>query len=392
MISNGQIADANEVKPTLYGQFRDLIEKDKYAMLSRAMYMNNFIVDGFVSSNWVASSTGWNSIGVGGWTSPQLYWTTTNASDLIGKTSTFPSTISFGTGYVDYWICETIDECNSSGGTAINASVWDVITDGEESTQTYDGSGNLALVAQETSGSGTNAQCQVRTDNAVFDSTHRYLAMKFSFSAGNSGGTSTTDSNSIEVGLHDGTDLAVMFSVSGGNSFTTSLRSAAAITTLDSSAPFWHGDLRPRILAGGSTGIGTDYTLGSQSILLEAIYNPDASMVDVFLCGLYYKSVSVSAVSPIKLNIDVNAQRTAGGGTPLSQTTFSLDWVRREKASPASSLAFNMSANNGSNYTSIGHETETAIANTGTQVKPKLTATISGSEYIHVRGYAALLR
>lgn len=381
-ILGGQTASAAEVKPQLYTYMRELIDRDKHYQLNRIGYRSNFITDGFTNTSRVASSTGWTALSTGGYSRPALYWTSTNASDLIGKTHTLSSTSSYGTGYADYIICETVDEFNDS---SVNTSVWDVVTDTGSASDTTEDTAEIRIRAEDNAAPASATE-YLRSDNALLDSTYKYLAVLWRANFGNTGGSggTTTDANSLIFQVDDGSNQVVLFSASADG------------VTVSSS----HLD---NVAFEYQYGFGTNFSfalskgffgpiISATPHLLEFLYDSNSDIIDVYLDGMFYNSKDVSSVGDLKLGVKATASRATISSTPTASTDIYLNWVRRNKSSPSSSLAFYASADGGSNYTNIGHESETAISNTGTQGKVKLTATISGSEYIHVRGYTAFFR
>jgi hypothetical protein len=360
-----------EVRPQLLSHFRNSINLDKERIFSPILYKSNFFVDGFADSDMVASSTNWSVVG-------KTYFTGTNSAELISKSVKFASTISFGTAYVDYEIMETIDEFNDS---SINTSLWDT---GHSATHTDNGSVtedtdtiNILASGHYTGGS-TSASAYLQSDNAVLDATNNYVAFKFTIATATGNGNST-NTNTFSVILTDGTNTATCFSVAKNS--TTGTYTEQKYSNNNFSTIY-------------------DVTLGMKPFgdsfsgdhLIELFYDSSAEIVLVYYDGLFYDRVSVSSIGAIKIRLQTDGGCSGNTNDVTVITQVDVDWIRRNKASPASSLATTISANNGTNYEATTREYEHTFSNTGTEAKIKNVVTISGSEFIHIRGIGAFVR
>lgn len=292
-----------------------------YGATQQTHLMNNYYVDGFIDSNLISSSTNWS-------TKQGYYLTSTNASELISKTWTFPSTISFATAYVDYSVFQTYDEFNDG---SVDANLWYTAVTG---TSTITESGSLITLTAGDYGSSAAGTATLTSKNALLDATHRYFVLNVISHSGGAWKISLSD-NSAEIDVLENSEQE-----------------------------------EP---ATGELG------------LYEFFYNPDAKVVYVYRKGYFYTKVDVSSLSYVGLRVFCNKPATTWG-------VLTLDYVRYEKPSPSSTLATLISANNGTNYTAITREQSTAIDNTGAQFRIKNVATISGNEYIFIRGYGIFVR
>jgi hypothetical protein len=334
VISNGNLADANEVRPQILGAIKNLIGFDKNATYYyRTPFISNYYIDGFYDTSKVSSSTNWTNAGT-------EYWTSTNSAELISKTSTFPSTITYATAYVDYSIYETYDEFS---GASIDTSLWNTaVTNNGTITES---AGNAVL---DTPGSLAGDTALLYSKNVNLTSTVNYLWFKTVFD----GITSHAGDSSIGYSIY----LA---------------------------------------LANSATPVFTIYTKDSDSVFdetyyWELIYNADANLIDVFRNGIWYKNIDTSGTpTALAIQFYCHASYTAPYGASCK---LYIDYCRKLKLSPSSTLTTYVSADNGSHYTTATREYETTIGTTGTQFKLKNTATISGSEYLKIRGYGVFVR
>lgn len=291
--------------------------------LNRIFFDDSYLIDGLYDANLISSSTNWTQDG-------DNFWTSTADSEIITESYTM-GTISYACAYANFNIFETYDEFDDA---SLDPAKWSTATTGTGSVT--ESGGKVTLTAADT---GANS-AELYGDNAVLDSTHRYMVMKVDMSKP---GTAVT--NDIRIGISE-----------------TDTSPADYIQAAD-----------------------TDTFIHS-GVFIEYVYNPDAELVFFYWNGKHVKTVDVSGYATITPYFKVTS--ADGGGA----VTIDVYYVRKEKPSPTGDVVLSVSADDGSNYEEIPNEGMEPITNTGTQLKLKIHADLGASEYFHLRGYGVYIR